>query len=348
MKDDIRNLKEITDLVLKDVYVTDELKSKTLELCKKEKSNILKPFLAAASSAAIIAISLTGYQYFSHKTDNSLNTKQIAQNINNINSDNPKNSTGSFPNNNSSSKIDEKPKPETPYKNTKDKNSSNSNSTTSSHNGFTSDTLESNKIYIDSSKAIPKNDDVVSSTKSDIVQNDMVQTNKAPETQASTNSSTNKVTNSSPMLKDSSVEKNSASIVASLPSPSITTLADTLSTAEAEKYWGSKLSLPAYIPNNFELTDISIPKDNKEIYVKFTYSSKNSYFKITQNKSTKYNITGKSVDINGINAAITQNKDETNSSTIITQIIWVKDNIQYSVIGNISDVELINIAKSIS
>ena len=53
--------------------------------------------------------------------------------------------------------------------------------------------------------------------------------------------------------------------------------------------------MPSYIPNSFELTDISTPNDNKEIYVKLTYSSKNNYFKITQNKNTKYTITGNSI-----------------------------------------------------
>lgn len=342
MKDDIKNLKEITDLVLKDIYVTDELKSKTLELCRNEKSNILKPFLAVASSAAIIAISLTGYQYFSHKVDNNLNNKQIVQSLNNTDSNNSINSTNKLDTNNSSSKTNENTKPEIAYKSTKDKNSSNSNNVTESHNSVTPSTQESKKVSVDNSKTSEKNDSVVSPTK-----NDTAPIDKTSQTQVSQNSPDSIEINSNSILKDSFAEKNSNNIVASRTAPSIAALTDTLSTADAEKYWGSKLLLPSYIPNNFELTDISIPKDNKEIYVKLTYSSKNNYFKITQNKNTKYNITGKLIDINGTSATVTQNKDETDSSLTITQITWVKDNIQYSAIGNISDVELINISKSI-
>jgi hypothetical protein len=176
--------------------------------------------------------------------------------------------------------------------------------------------------------------------------NDNAILNKSSENQPANDNLGN--TNSS-VPQDFSPNENSNNIVASSPTaPSLSTYSEPISTSEAEKYWGGKLLLPSHIPANFELTDISLPNDNKEIYVKLTYNSNNNYFKLTENKNTKYNLSGKSIDINGINATIVENNNLSNSNnTETTQIVWVKNNVQYSIIGNISDTELVSIAKSL-
>lgn len=333
MKDDIKNLKKLTDLALKDICVTDELKNKTLKLCKKEKSSILKPFLAAASSAAIIAVSITGYQYFSHKTSSNLTDKQIVNNTSNSLSKNSINNTEKTVDtspNNILTKNDSKNSNVT-------KNANKSNDTASKN------TSKDKKISVDTDKSNHINSEISSSTT-----NDTKPLDKPSQKEVIKNDKDGIAISNPPPVKDS--YNNNFANNDSMPraATSIAPVSKTLSTADAEKYWGDKLFLPSYIPNDFELTDISIPRDNKEIYVKLTYSSKNNYFKITQNKSTKYTVTGKSIDINGNPANIVQDKDQNDKDIIITQITWIKDNIQYSVVGNIPDTELINISKTIN
>lgn len=342
MKDDIKNLREITQLVLKDIYVTDELKNKTLELCKNKKSNIFKPFLAAASSAAVIAISLTGYQYFSHKVDNNLNDKQTTHNQNNISSNSSANSKEkAF----DSTTINQDKKQQIAYDNTKDKHLTNSKSniTQSTNTNLSPSNTQDKKAPIASSNSV-QTDSGVEPT----ANNNVSTVDTASQVQTSKEIQPNTDITSTPATRNSPIDKSSNAILTSGANPTISTSSDTVSTAEAEKYWGSKLVMPSYIPNSFELTNISTPNDTKEIYVKLTYSSKNNYFKITQNKNTTYTITGKPIVINGINGTIAQSKDDTNSNTTITQIIWIKDNIQYSIVGNISDMELTKISKSVN
>ena len=125
---------------------------------------------------------------------------------------------------------------------------------------------------------------------------------------------------------------------------------NSISIADAESFWGGKLLMPSYIPDGFELTDISLPKsDSKEIYVKLNYSFKNIYFKVLQNKNTtSTSYTGKVVDINGSKAYITKSKDISNPSIITTEIDFIKNNVQYNITGNLQEDELVKIAKSIN
>lgn len=343
MKDDISNLKETTDLILKDIYVTDELKARTSEMCKKEKNKILVPFITAAASAVAITLSLTEYQYFSHRIDSNLiNTKQATHNINN-NSNITMENADKTPDYTLNTKVNQNLSKDLTKNYTNNQNKVNLDTATNI-----------SKSKNSTEKTIANNNTILKDTSTNTVSTDndnkVASQNKILEKQMSETVLNNTVSDVT-MAPDTNCTKESNSISDSIPiNPSIRTVTGTLSTAEAEKYWGGAIILPSYIPSGFELTDISIPKDDKEKYVKLTYSLNNTYFKITENKSTKYNITGKSIIMNNINITITVDKNDTSNTTtnaIIIQIVLEKDNIQYLIIGNISEMELTNIVKSL-
>ncbi|MGE5627444.1 MAG: hypothetical protein ACM3X7_04910 [Solirubrobacterales bacterium] len=63
MKDNIENFREITEIVLKDIYVTDELKQKTLEKCTAKSQLKIHPAILSTASAAVLIIGLGFYNY---------------------------------------------------------------------------------------------------------------------------------------------------------------------------------------------------------------------------------------------------------------------------------------------
>lgn len=67
MKDNMKNFKEISDLVLKDIYASDELKRKTLERCTAKKQPKFNPAILSTASAAVllIAFGITSH-YINH------------------------------------------------------------------------------------------------------------------------------------------------------------------------------------------------------------------------------------------------------------------------------------------
>lgn len=66
MKDNMRNLREITNLVLKDIHVTEKLKDDTLKKCKYKKKLRLKPIYAVGISTAIIIFALIDYHHYTN------------------------------------------------------------------------------------------------------------------------------------------------------------------------------------------------------------------------------------------------------------------------------------------
>lgn len=340
MNKDINNLREITDSVLEDIKVTDELKSLTLKKCKEEKKYNIKPIFVTAASAAIMAFSVFSYKFILHNPDlaqknskevshksvslNDLNNDQSSDKSNIANQDKLKNNVINNEN---------QPKATVQQSNydTITKNNQSGEKITSSNNSKDSKLMDSAKNTTSNrteETKLPSNLPEDKTTNS-MSENSTLNTNADKRNDVSTNGI---------------LSKDIPSTKASLDSPKSASIAD------AESFWGGKILMPSYVPKDFELTDISVPKDNsKEICVKLNYSFENIYFKVVQNKSTTYtSYVGTSVDIKGKKAYISKSKDANNPSLTITEIKWVNNNIQYTIIGNLPEDELTKILSSIN
>lgn len=340
MSKDINNLRKITDSVLEDIKVTDELKSLTLKKCKEEKKYNIKPILITAASAAIMTFSIFSYKFILHNPNLTQNTsKEVAKksvSLNDFKNDHApdKNNIADqnkLKNSISNNESQAKTAAQQNNSNTILKNNQSGEKNTSSNNN--------------------KNNKLISSSKNEI-------SNKIKAANPSSNLPENKITSSisEPSISDNNADKANDTPVNNTLTKDIPSMKASLdsarstSIADAERFWGGKILIPSYIPEGFELTDISMPKDNsKEVCVKLNYSFENSYFKIVQNKSTTYtSCIGTSINIKGSKAYISKSKDTSNPNLTITEIKWVNDNVQYTITGNISEDELTKILKSIN
>lgn len=343
MSKDINNFKETTNSILKDIQVTEELKLSTLKKCKEQKTYNLKPFFATAASVAIITFSILSYKFIFHKPNASLT----------YNKETP-NKSVTFDKQESKYSNDEN--------NATDKSKSNSNETSSAK------TIEQNNQTVDKNKktsenttsSIGNNKAPITSTQNK-AKEDNINSSLPDNKQINTSSKNLEVTNNTPIEKNVTAntssdasEKKSAINPENTETPSLkaslSQSSKSISISDAENFWGGKLLMPSYIPEGFELTDISLPKiDSKEVYVKLNYSFKNIYFKISQNKSTtSTSYVGKIIDINGSKAYVTKNKDTSNPSILNTEINLVRNNVQYNITGNIQEDEIIKIIKSMN
>lgn len=303
MKDNMEYFKEASNLLLKDIYATEKLKKMTLDKCKSQKKNRIKPILATVASAAFLIIGFT-YNYF-------FNNSTIPRNY-------VDNNAQQYKSSNDSGKIKE-------------------GSTTKSNNDLAKSVNDSSKNKSESAtSANSKPDD------------------KATKSNTNTTNSVDSITGS----KDSSGTSTSGSSTQNSLAPSenfsgkesykglkgIASPQKNLDMATAEKYFESKIITPSYIPDGFNLTDISIP-DAKLKCIKLKYSSDSSYFEIYESKNISNLDGSKTVYINSNKAYINYMKD---SKSATTQIVWINNNVQYYLSSTLPEDSLINIAKSIN
>lgn len=322
----MKNFRESSNIILKDIYATDELKRKTLEKCANKDLLKVKPLLALTASAAILIATLGVSNYFSHKPtiDNNYVSKSIKHEYkNSIHNENPKEPSKIAENNDfdksnyssSNNKINDKTNNKTNNKtNIKNQNSTlqNKNSNT---NTVTSSTNTSSKNANNSSQ------DTSNTTKH----------LKSPDSISQNGVDTN---------------ENMDTIVDPSATYGLTSSPQSLSMTDAEKYFESKILLPSNIPEGFNLTNVSIP-DDKLKCIKLKYSSNSNFFEILQNKNLSELKGTKIISIENNKAYISTIKDEESNITITT-ISWIMNNVQYSLSGNIPDNSLINIANSIN
>ncbi|MEY8000717.1 DUF4367 domain-containing protein [Clostridium sp. Mt-5] len=115
-----------------------------------------------------------------------------------------------------------------------------------------------------------------------------------------------------------------------------------LDLATVQNYFGSNVSLPSYVPEGFKLDSMVVPQNAEEekiIDIKYT-NADDKYFNLIQSKKLSPNISGEKIDINETTGYI--------STEDIIKITWIKNNIQYTLYGNISKDSIISIAKSIN
>lgn len=343
MNRDINNFRETTNSIIEDIQVTEELKLSTLKKCKEQKKYNLKPFFVTAASVAIMTFSIVSYKFIFHKADSSLTYNK------------------------------ETPTKSVTFDNTNDKHSNNKNDVTNSTKDTSSEASSEKQIQQNNQSVVKNKNDAksIDLSKNDNKTSVNSSKNKSEEYNINTSLPDNKQINNPSenvsLNNNASVEKDVSSSTSgnssakdSVTSPisnevpkakaSLSESSKPISMADAENFWGGKLLMPSYIPQGFELTDISLPKnDSKEIYVKLNYSFKNIYFKILQNKSTtSTSYVGKTSVVNGSKVYITKNKDTSNPSILTTEINFVKNNIQYNITGNLQEDELIKIIKSIN
>ncbi|MBV7273625.1 DUF4367 domain-containing protein [Clostridiaceae bacterium UIB06] len=385
MSRDINNLKEIANSILKDIQVTEDLKLSTLKKCKEQKKYNLKPFFVTVASLTIIIFSIASYKFIFHKPNSSFVTynneipkksaklnnenNKYTNNKNDVNINNSnetvlkkqiqQNSRSTVNNNSSTQNID------LPSNNSSTQNIDLPSNNSSAQNAdLPSNNSGAQNVHLPNSNSstqnidLPNSNSSTPSTSSKDKPKDNTTNSPSPENKQATDSSGTAELNDNTNTAEDAKQNASANISAKssidsdtpMLKSSLSESSKPVSIADAENFWGGKLIMPSYIPDGFELTDISLPKnDSREIYVKLNYSFKNIYFKILQNKSTTFtNYTGKFIDINGSKGYITKTKDPSDPSIMTTEINFVKNNIQYDITGNIQEDELIKITKSMN
>lgn len=323
MKDNMKNFREASDLILKNIYVTDELKRKTLEKCTHRKISIIKPRLTATFSAALIVF-FGIFIYFFHKpaaTDN-----QIAKSIN-------QEHKNSLDNEN---KIQEVPK-----------------KTGSSDSDKSPSAVSNSKNNTNNSVAAPhKNVDIAMKDLNNIPQNKSIDVvNKSAETASQIRNDSSKTSESIPQdiadISNSNSGSNNNEInPADQIRSSLVSVPEPLNVEKAEKYFEGKILFPSYIPEGFKLTDISIPDDRQKC-VKLKYSSTSVDFELLESKNLSKLAGTENISIGNNTAYINSVKDE-KTNIITTKITWVMDDVQYSLYSSLPEDSLIKIAKSIN
>lgn len=327
MKDNMRNLREITNLVLKDIHVTEKLKDDTLKKCKYKKKLRLKPIYAIGISTAIIIFALIDYHHYTNFHSN-ITKKYIYNNpiarvsIKALDKIIGKSTEPAL------KTTEDKSKKSIPAEDNPSINSEISQNTKKDLDSKSNSTSDSK----DSKSNINNNDNTTTSLPESNDTTDYPVENKNLESE----------------------DKTAAANPTESPEETKTASPDMLSLANAQDYFGGNISMPSYIPENFALTNIHIPEDTetgKTITIDYS-NPENKYFKLIQSKELSYNsfnISGEKVSINDkIQGYIYIYNDPTVSDSPIVQIWWTKDNIEYTICGNISKDSILSIAKSIN
>lgn len=297
MKDNMKNFRDESNEILKNIYVTDELKRRTLERCSNKRSLKLKPILIVSAVFAILIFTFKLYN-FSHKTDIARSYVKPAQKYVDKSIDND-------------------------HKGTKDnetlKEISKANKT-------------ENSIVQDKSNAKNSTKNV-SSNKDTTIQNKNILPQNTDNYQAK--SSNNNQQN------EKEDDKNHGGDLSAVRPSGVASSGESLSMEDAEKYFESKVQLPSYVPEGFELSNISIPcKGVKSVIIKYSLNSK--YFTIQESKNLSGLKGDKTLYIGDDKAYVNYFKDEQ-----ATSVSWIMNNVEYSLYGNIQENSLIDIANSI-
>ncbi|MGM0883869.1 MAG: DUF4367 domain-containing protein [Bacillota bacterium] len=116
---------------------------------------------------------------------------------------------------------------------------------------------------------------------------------------------------------------------------------------EAQTLFGEELLLPAYVPQSFELQKEIVAYGTVEGIVDkvtFSYSTGFQTFLYTVDKNASVEVFSEyeKLELNGITAYI----DSVSES--YTALYWVMDNRLYSILGDLSREEALNVAKSVT
>ncbi|OAA91910.1 hypothetical protein WY13_00312 [Clostridium ljungdahlii] len=298
----MKNFRDESNEILKNICVTDELKRKTLERCSNKRcsngrSLKLKPVLIASAVFVILIFTFKLYN-LSHKTDIARSyvkpvQKYVDKSINNDHKGTKDNET--------LKEISKAKETENPIVQDKS-NAKNSTKNVSSNK----DTAVQNK------NILPQNTDDY-------------------KVESSGTSQEN----------EKEGDKNHSGDLSAVRPSGLASSEESLSMEDAEKYFESKVLLPSYVPEGFELSNISIPCEGvKSISIKYSLNSK--YFTIQESKKLSVLKGDKTLYIGAGKAYVNYFKDEQ-----ATSVSWIMNNVEYSLYGNIQENSLIGIANSI-
>lgn len=322
MEDNMKNFREASDLILENIYVTDELKIKTLEKCTHRKASIINTKLTAAFSGALIVFFGIFISLF-HKQ--AINNNNIAKSIN----QKQKNSLDN------KSKIQEAAK--TTGSSDLDKSfSAASNSKSNTENNVATSQKKNVDIAMKGSNNIPENKSINSVKEN--TETDSQSRDDSSKKADSVLQNRDDISNSDTSNSEMNTEAQSDTSLALVPEP--------LTIEKAAEYFESEILIPSYIPEGFTLTDISI-RDENEKCVKLKYSSSSADFEILQSKSLSKLAGTENISIGNSIAYINSVKDE-KTNVITTKITWIMDDVQYSLYSSLPEDSLIKIAESIN
>lgn len=315
MKDNLENFKQISDEILEDIYVTDELERKTLEKCNNKKFFKLNPLIVSTVSAAALMVAFGLYNHFSHNTNVAYNSvKHEDKSTIKENKGLPKIAENKKADDSKDLALNNEKK-----HNSESQNKNLNSNTITENANLTTNTTNTNTI-------IKKADTASQSSNDD--------NNNKPLSPSKDNSKDQ-------MNAKKDVDKD---IDRSVPERANLSCSESpLDIEAAENYFEGKILLPSYVPQGFTLTNISIP-DHNEKCVKLSYSSDSSYFEILQSKNLSNLKEDKIISV-GNNKAYESSVKDANSTD--TKISWIISDIQYTLSGNLPEDSLIDIAKSI-
>jgi len=308
MRDNMRNLRDESNKILKNICVTDELKKRTLERCSNRRSLKLKPVLIASAIFAILIFIFNLYD-FSHKSDIARNYIKPTQKC-----------------------VDKSVKNE--HKSVKNEYEKAENNEESKEIAKAKET--GNSILQD--KARTKNPvKNVESSKDVAVQNKNILPQNTDTYEAKSPSNNQK--------NEKEGDKSHGADLDAVNPNGLTSLEESLSIKDAEKYFGSKVLLPSYVPEGFELSNISIPCEGvKSISIRYSLNSK--FFIIQESKDLSELEGDKTLYVGTSKAYVNYFKDEKSGNTI-TRVSWIMNGVEYSLYGNIQEDSIMRIANSI-
>lgn len=314
MKDEVKNFREVTDLMLKDIYVTDELKRKTLAKCVEKKSVIVNWRVLGTFSFSLILFFMIFINLFQNPT---IIDEQMAK----------------FINNEEKIVLDEENKMKEIEEVTNDADFENTISSSSKEQ----DNMKN--------KVLPPNKKDANAVMKSSHENSTAVNQKTGTFSQSTDN-TGKDNNSIIQDKADIVRSNSENNKEIGANTSLALAPEPLTIEKAEEFFQSKIKVPSYIPDGFKFVKIYIPDDNVKC-VKLKYSSESAWFEISQSKEFSKLSEAQHIFIGNILAYVSFLKDA-NENITITTITWIRDNIQYSISGDLPEDLMIKIAESIN
>ncbi|MBW9156700.1 hypothetical protein G9F71_019685 [Clostridium sp. FP2] len=335
MRDNLDEIRDIFNIELKDIKVSEELKLKTLEkLDKNSRRSTNKAFIPM--TLTMVACLFMGFIIYPiYNKNNLMKNEEITMNTRN-----------------QEIKILKEPYEDTVM--IKDKTK-----ITEDKDKITED--KPSKIVEENKKLVNKNSNQKKQEKQTIILNEkpvipfkIESSVSEDKKEKDTIVATNEVIDSEKLIIEDNKDK---SVVLQKKSDfkfNEETKMRTLSLQQAKNIFGESIKTPVYIPKDFVMEKILIPEkydDSCELY-EIIYSNNSQYFKITEYKNIKNSgpeskVAEESImimNVNKISVKYILQPSIDNKELPYVKLFWEKDGKKYSVDGNTPWAELINIA----
>jgi hypothetical protein len=347
------NLEELTEALnteLINIKVSEELKLKTLEKCKRsERTFFYKAFTPITCTvAACLLMGVIVYPIYTKS--NLINNEQITMNTSEKNIEALDKSRIDPPSLSNEANI------------TEDENSK----------------AHSNEIVDESQKKVNESSKEQKEEKEIIVLNEnptiafkakgLVESEKMDENSPSTNQGSRDTTSNSIIEKETDTKGGSTIALSEIQNNDVLPKEETkmkdLSLQEAREVFGDNIKIPSYIPKGFDMVKVLVPEvesSSNKLY-EITYSSGFQHFKITEYKDkNNSNELGSSsnvqseeahenymvINLNNMAVKYTVSESIDNKEFPYVKLIWENSGRKYSSEGNAPWTELINIISSI-